>query len=58
MTLVPSQVLMDFRGSRVDQDMDLLVALLPKSIARHQRHTGTSESRVQLNALSGLGKLN
>lgn len=36
MTLVSLQVLIDF--SHVDKDMDLLVALLPKSSARDQRH--------------------
>lgn len=39
MALVPLQVLIDFRGSRVDRDMDLLMALLPKSVASEQRHT-------------------
>lgn len=38
MTLAPLQVLTDFRGSHVEQDTGLLVALLPKSVARDQKH--------------------
>lgn len=38
MTLASLQVLADFCGFRVEWDMGLLIALLPKSVARDQKH--------------------